>query len=382
MSFDGDALASALQAIQSSMDKLGADNQEMKAEQKKAQQSIVEQGMCIEKKLESVSSEIKTEILSAVDEKLDKVNAQYVDLSQQFKNLQLQVKIIKDKQDKHELSEAVNMQVDGTSIGSGDESSQPALKKQCPSWAGAAAAAASGPIGAPRGPLGTTPWTPSFRPNTSNSSSSKQNDSKHSTTNNTTHNNNNNNSNSKRLWFSGYRVLVLRTTQEKHFQAIVEALPDQLKGVVTPRYRNGRESFPIDCDSDEDAKLVYEQLKEFAIQWYCIDDNTTKTLKLHPDTPYPIRLKKKLIGAFWAKIEDHLNKTKLMQPDMKLGATFSTGTLWIAEGETIRPVLRINLDSTNSPSYNYNGINLNRYKLTVEDMQLVESQQLEALVAK
>ena len=144
---------------------------------------------------------------------------------------------------------------------------------------------------------------------------------------------------------------------------------------MQPKYRNGKNAFPIDCDTAEVAKEAFKQLKDFKIEWVNSEDNTTRMIRIHPDTPLPIRIKKKLIGGFWSKLEDHLKAKKLMRDDMKIGATPGSGTLWVAEGECLRTLLQISLDESMVPTAKFFDVVLNRYNIDIASFQELADQQ-------
>ena len=63
---------------------------------------------------------------------------------------------------------------------------------------------------------------------------------------------------------------------------------------------------------------------------------------------------------------------------MKLGATFAAGSFWVAEGELLRTLVRVQLDNDLNPTFNYNDTNINRYKIALDDFKAIGAEIVES----
>ena len=189
--------------------------------------------------------------------------------------------------------------------------------------------------------------------------------------------------NPTRLWVSGYRQDVVRKLQEQHFALVQQAISEPfLRSSITPRYRNGAPSFPIDVDTPEHARSVLSALKDFKYQWKVPGgEGEVRSIRVHADASQPVRQMKKLLGIAWEALEAHMRTKQFWDDSRAMGANFHTGKLWYTDGESeaVVNLLKVKLDQNGTISIQFNFLNLDKVQFSREEATALEAKVQSAL---
>ena len=195
-------------------------------------------------------------------------------------------------------------------------------------------------------------------------------------------------SNKSKLWFKGFRRGVLRSIQEKVFEAFKTRIDDDDLFVgAKPLYNNQKSFFPVLIASPEKAKAILDKNRELETQFIWNDpkehgDEAKKVIKVQADKPRLDKLIRLVIGALWKSIEDrskgslpegsHLNCSG-GGGDLGLEQAGDSDTLFSVKYLAIQQDLKITPHTTNLVNI---GIPEEEHKGMIEAAKAVIGQQI------
>ena len=134
------------------------------------------------------------------------------------------------------------------------------------------------------------------------------------------------------IWFKGFRQGVLRTIQEKVFDAFKARIgDDDLFEGAKPLYNN-QKSFPVIIAMPAQAKTILDKHREIKEQFMWTDpketgDEAKKVIKVQADRPRLDKLIRLVIGALWKSIETRAKDS--LPEGSHLNCSGGGGDLWL-----------------------------------------------------